>query len=102
VFTGTGFNDASSTYVRLPSIARPIGGTPCPATNGRLIVATTLDSVGPYALIIRRPPAHRWTSSADVASPPTTNVRNPSTVCAGKLANAAGGTNACVGTPPPP
>ncbi|CAM5663310.1 hypothetical protein KAURM247S_08246 [Kitasatospora aureofaciens] len=65
---------SSSTYTRKPATARPIGGTPEPGDSGSLMVAHTVVSVGPYALIIRRPGAHRSTSSDGHASPATTRV----------------------------
>src|SRR3954447_11285105 len=77
----------------------PIGGTP-PGDSGSLQVDTTVDSVGPYALIILRPGAHRSTSSAVHASPPTITVRNAGRALAatssGTVASAAGGMRACV------
>jgi hypothetical protein len=79
-------------------IGEPIGGRVSPATSGGVQVATTVASVGPYELTIRRFGAHRLTSSALQASPPTITVRhsgNPDTAtCAGIVANAAGGINA--------
>jgi hypothetical protein len=80
-------------------IGRPMGGT-LPGDNGSLHVETTVDSVGPYELIILRPGAHRSTSSAVQASPPTITVRNRGTprsaIPAGTVASAAGGINAWV------
>ena len=79
---------------------RPIGGTPPPGSSGPLQVATTVASVGPYELIIRRPGAHTRTSPAGQASPPTITVRNPGSPAAatwaGTVASAAGGISACV------
>ncbi|BBX88762.1 hypothetical protein MBOE_04110 [Mycolicibacterium boenickei] len=43
-----------------------------------LQVDQIVTSVGPYALNIRRPGAHAATNSAGHASPPVTNVSNPS------------------------
>src|SRR5690349_652802 len=80
-------------------MGRPIGGTP-PGTSGWLQVETTVDSVGPYELIIRRFGAQRFTSSLVQASPPTITVRNSGTpvsaACAGTVASAAGGISAWV------
>src|SRR5262245_39890588 len=56
-------------------IGRPIGATQAP-DNASLIVAQTVVSVGPYALIIRRPCDQRATTSAEQASPATINVRS--------------------------
>src|ERR687893_1829078 len=78
-------------------MGRPMGGV-TPGTNGSLQLVTTVDSVGPYELIIRRPGAHRLTSSTGQASPPTITVRNSGTpvaaTSADTVANAAGGISA--------
>ncbi|GLZ28502.1 hypothetical protein Lesp02_06920 [Lentzea sp. NBRC 105346] len=69
---------------------RPIGA---PSVSGELMVAQTVVSVGPYALIIRRPGAHADTTSAGQASPATTRHSRPSGV---SPVNATGGRVACV------
>src|SRR5215475_11342838 len=82
------------------AIGRPIGGAPPPATSGSDQVLTTVASVGPYELIIRRPGAHRATSSAVQASPPTITPRKSGSwsraTRSGTVANAAGGISAWV------
>ena len=97
--TGTGRSASSSTCTRVFQMGRPIGGTP-PGTSGSLQLVTTVDSVGPYELIMWRPGAHRATSSAVQASPPTMTVRNAGSpsraACAGTVASAAGGISAWV------
>src|SRR5439155_15462856 len=93
--TGTGRNAASSTYVRVFGSGRPIGGV-TPGRSGPLQVDATVHSVGPYALIIRRPGAHRATSSAGHASPPTARVRKSGSATSGTVAIATGGIRACV------
>jgi hypothetical protein len=73
--------------------ARPIGALPSPE-SGSLIVAQTVVSVGPYALIIRRPRDQRTTSSSAQASPATINA---STGTSSSIeARIAGGNVACV------
>ncbi len=64
--------------------------------SGSLVVTTTVVSVGPYTLIIRRPPAQRRTSSGRQASPPASSVRSSGSGLCGTVASAAGVTNACV------
>ncbi|GAA3438555.1 hypothetical protein GCM10018954_081720 [Kutzneria kofuensis] len=76
-------------------IGRPMGRVP-PGVSGSLQVATTVDSVGPYELIIRRPGAQRRTRSAVHASPPTMSVRKSGSLVAGTVASATGGIRACV------
>src|SRR5947209_6728677 len=67
--------------------------------SGWLQVETTVDSVGPYALIMRRPGAQRVTRPTGHASPPTITHRNsgtPAATSSGTVASATGGINACV------
>lgn len=59
-----------------------MGGWTAPA-SGLLIVAHTMVSVGPYALIIRRPADHSAICSGEHGSPPVTRVR--------RLGRASGG-----------
>ncbi len=98
--TGTGRSSASSTYADVFGSGRPIGGAPAPGSSGSDQVETTVASVGPYELIIRRPGAHSDTRSAVQASPPTiTPVKagRPSRATpAGTVASAAGGISAWV------
>ncbi|GAQ58683.1 hypothetical protein a10_08575 [Streptomyces acidiscabies] len=71
-----------------------MGGSWPVGVSGSLIVAQTVVSVGPYALIIRRPGAQRWTSSGEHASPATTSVvavNSPSSAT-----STDGGTVTCV------
>src|SRR6266436_5992808 len=71
--TGTTSPSSSSTYTRVFAIGFPIPGS-FPPSNPADIVAHTVLSVGPYALIIRQRPAHRVVNSAGHASPATINV----------------------------
>ena len=87
--TGTGRNHASSTTCRTPRIGPPIvTGSPT------LIAAPAFDwivaSAGPYVLNIRRPGAHRATSSGGHASPPTTTVPRSSSPAGSTVPNAVG------------
>src|SRR6201987_3188920 len=66
---GTGRNHPSSTNNAAPGTGEPIGTTPDPDVKGALSITTMVVSVGPQALIITRPGAHRSTSSAGQASP---------------------------------
>src|ERR1700722_10204681 len=77
---GTGRNHPSSTNNAAPDTGEPIGTTSDPAVRGALIAAHIVVSVGPLALIITRPGAHRSTSSAGQASAASTNAAdsNPS------------------------
>src|SRR5277367_2295031 len=68
---GAGRNHPSSTNNAAPATGEPIGTTPDPAVNGALKATHIVVSVGPYSLIITRPGAHRSTTSAGHASPPT-------------------------------
>src|SRR5262245_13507226 len=68
---GTGRNHPSSTNNAAPDTGAPIGTTSDPAANGALTATHIVVSVGPYSLIITRPGAHRSTTSAGQASPPT-------------------------------
>jgi hypothetical protein len=81
-------------------IGDPIGGRCASGRSGALQLATTVASVGPYELIIRRFGAHRVTNSALHTSPPTITVRqtgNPLAArAAGIVASAAGGISAWV------
>src|ERR1043165_971766 len=91
--TGTGSRRPSSTYKRVLRIGPPIGTAPSP-DRGALIVAQTVVSVGPYALIIRRPTDQRATSDAGHASPATTSVDRGTS--SGRSGNTTGGRVACV------
>ncbi len=71
---GTGRNHPSSTNNAAPGTGAPIGGAPDPAINGALNATHIVVSVGPYSLIITRPGAHRSTTSAGQASPPTSKA----------------------------
>src|SRR5580693_5421471 len=71
---GTGRNHPSSTNNAAPGTGEPIGGAPDPAVKGALKATHIVVSVGPYSLIITRPGAHRSTTSAGQASPPTSKV----------------------------
>ncbi|CAM5361519.1 hypothetical protein STANM309S_03499 [Streptomyces tanashiensis] len=72
----------------------PSEGVPA-AVSGSVMVAQTVTSVGPYALIIRRSCAvQRSTSSAVHASPATSRLRTPGRSAAGTLAAATGGSTA--------
>src|ERR1700757_2841752 len=71
---GTGRNHPSSTNNAAPATGEPIGGAPDPAVKGALRATHIVVSVGPYSLIITRPGAHRSTTSAGQASPPTSNA----------------------------
>src|SRR5205807_2789862 len=77
---GTGRNQPSSTNSAAVGSGDPIGTTPDPGVSGTLIATHIVASVGPYSLIITRPGAHRSTTSAGQASPPTSNATesNPS------------------------
>src|ERR1700751_3004139 len=66
---GPGRNHPSSTNNAAPGTGEPIGTTPDPDVKGALSITTMVVSVGPQALIITRPGAHRSTSSAGQASP---------------------------------
>ncbi len=88
--TGTGSRAASNTYTRVPAIGVPIGAAPSPC-NGALIVAHTVLSVGPYALIIRRPGLHCAISAAGHASPATTRHSSARSSVLLSVANTAGG-----------
>src|SRR6266851_302934 len=79
--------------MRVFQIGRPIAGTMAPA-SASLIVAQTVVSVGPYALIIRRPLDQRATTSAEHASPAT--IRVSSGKSSDKPASSTGGKVACV------
>ncbi|BCN49115.1 hypothetical protein RE9416_24160 [Prescottella equi] len=93
---GTGCSRASSTTSDVPSGGRPIV-TGTPTASGSLMLATTVASVGPYALNIRRPGAHCATSSGGHASPPVATHSSAAVRPAGSTeASAAGVTNACV------
>src|SRR6185312_7625752 len=81
----TGLIHPSSTNRAAPANGEPIGGTPEPAVNGALLLAFTVVSVGPYALTISRPGAHRSTTDAGHASPPTTRATE-SRPCGGRTA----------------
>src|SRR5208283_4098731 len=74
---GTGRNHPSSTNNAAPATGEPIGGAPDPGASGALIDAYTVVSVGPEALIITRPGAHRSTSSAGQGSAAITNAADP-------------------------
>ena len=67
-------------------------GTIAPA-NASLMVAQTVVSVGPYALIIRRPRDQRATRSGAHNSPPTSRPTNPR--LSGKSATTTGGNKMC-------
>src|ERR1700756_4443347 len=71
---GTARNHPSSTNNAAPGTGAPIGTTPDPALNGALKATHIVVSVGPYSLIITRPGAHRSTTSAGQASPPTSKA----------------------------
>ncbi|BBY37479.1 hypothetical protein MMAN_16130 [Mycobacterium mantenii] len=71
---GSGRNHPSSTNNADPDSGEPIGGAPVPAASGALSATHIVVSVGPYSLIITRPGAHRSTTSAGQASPPTNKV----------------------------
>ncbi len=60
------------------------------------MLATTVASVGPYALNIRRPGAHCATSSGGQASPPVATHSRAVSPAGSTDASAAGVTNACV------
>jgi hypothetical protein len=83
-------------------MGRPIGGVR-PGASGELHVDTTVDSVGPYALIMRRPGAQWSTRPAVHASPPTITVRKSGRPVrgtrSGTVASATGGISACVTRP---
>ena len=66
-----------------------------PGSSSELTEENTVASVGPYALNIDRPLAHRSTNSGPAASPPVTTTRNTSKPPGSTDANAAGVTNAC-------
>src|SRR6478735_3897075 len=91
---GTGIIQSSRTNNAAPATGAPIGGAPDLAVSGALIATHIVVSVGPYALIITRPGAHRSTTSAGQASPAITNAAdsNPS---ADNIATADG---VCVST----
>ncbi len=55
-------------------------------------MAQIVASVGPYALIMRRPGAQRATSPAVTASPPTTRVSRSGSGACGTVASTVGGT----------
>jgi hypothetical protein len=74
-------------------IGRPIGGGPS-SDKGSLIVAQTVVSVGPLALIIRRPFNQRAAISDEHASPAVIKVCSPTS--SDKLDSKAGGNVACV------
>ena len=59
---------------RTPAPATSDGVWTSPGGARALMVAQTVASVGPYALIITRPGAHLSTSSAGQASPATTSA----------------------------
>ncbi len=59
--------------------------------SGSLMVAQTVVSVGPYALIRRRPEPHRRTASAGIASPATARVRTVASPSGGSTDSATGG-----------
>ena len=61
------------------------------ASSGAVIAAQTVASVGPYALISRRPPAKREMMSGGQASPATTSVRKPERELVGINPAKAGG-----------
>src|SRR5438874_2007542 len=86
--TGTGSSRSSSTYTCVFQIGFPIGTRPLPSSffpssppaplpNSPLILAHTVVSVGPYALIIRPPLPHLSTNSSPHASPATISVSIP-------------------------
>src|SRR6476469_10580946 len=72
--SGAGRSHRSSTNSAARGTGEPIGADPAPVCSGALIAAYTVASVGPYALIITRPGAHRSTTSTGQASPATTNA----------------------------
>src|SRR5580692_939946 len=92
--TGTGHSHPSSTNTRVLMIGDPI--STAPGVSGPLIVAHTVASVGPYALISRRPPAHRAATSPASRSPAATSVDTPAKLPASTTASTAGGTVTCV------
>ncbi len=75
---GTGRSHGSRTKNAAPGTGAPIGGVPIPAHSGGLTATHIVVSVGPYALVITRPGAHRSTSSAEHASAATTSAVEPS------------------------
>lgn len=88
---GTGRSASSSTYPVVPAIGLPIGGRSAPA-SARLIVAHTVLSVGPYALIIRRPGAQRSAVEPVTVSPTTTSVVTDGSSVSFMTDSAEGGT----------
>ncbi len=78
--------------------ARPIGGgvRRSDGASGSLMVAQTVVSVGPYALIILRSRDHRSTSAAEHASPATVSTMPAGSPSSSRAASAAGEIVACV------
>ena len=64
--------------------------------SGMLIVAQTVVSVGPYALIMRRPSDHRATSAPGQASPATISPSRSRPALSPRVASTMGGKVACV------
>ncbi|GAA4488624.1 hypothetical protein GCM10023094_48840 [Rhodococcus olei] len=101
--TGTGCRRESRTIDPLPRDGPPIV-TGAPGASGELIPATTVVSVGPYALNMRRPAAvpgdggvtHCRTSSGGQTSPPVATHTRSGSASASTDASAAGVTNAWV------
>ncbi len=74
----------------MPSMARPITGLPPPGAV-RETEAHTVVSVGPYALNMARPGAHRSTSCWGRASPAHTIVSRCGSSRSGTMASTLGG-----------
>ncbi|KAF0963862.1 hypothetical protein MLGJGCBP_03001 [Rhodococcus sp. T7] len=70
--------------------------TGSPGTSWSLILDTTVASVGPYALNMRLPGAHRATSSGGHASPPVTTHSRAVSPAGSTDESAAGVTKQCV------
>nr|GLK35448.1 hypothetical protein GCM10017611_23010 [Rhodococcus wratislaviensis] len=70
--------------------------TDSPTTKPPLAFDMIVASVGPYALNIRRPGAHRATNSGGHASPATTKAPNAPTAAGSTDDNAVGVNTACV------
>src|SRR5882672_10161355 len=83
-------------YTRTFPIGRPIAGFPLLSLPHSYIVAHTVVSVGPYALISRLPPPHLSTISSLTAPPATIITPTSSPHPSPTVPNTAGGSVACV------
>src|SRR5580765_1175252 len=93
--TGTSSRFLSSTYTRVLQMEEPIGGLEEPDKD-RLMVAQTVASVGPYALIILSPRDHLATDAPLSASPPFIRHCRGKALNSSRLASTGTGNKACV------